>query len=107
MGAGVIGVTTAYYLAKQIGWKVIYLGVRVPAVDLLSILHYTKAKLLFSTFTIANPSQQEKLIEIIQKNEQTTLLLSGNKAIFEEVLEHERIIYLQNPSELVDFLKNY
>lgn len=102
-----LGLLLAYYLAKQIGWKVLYLGLRVPAEDLRSLLHYTRVTVLFSTFTIANPSQQDMLVEIIQKNEKTSLLLAGNSTIFEGMTTNARIHHLEHPSDLVTFLKNH
>jgi DNA-binding transcriptional MerR regulator len=102
-----LGLLLGYFLAKQAGWKVLYLGVRVPVTDLISILQHTKARVLFSTFTISNPSQQDNLLEVIGAQSETTLLISGNKNAFESFTEHSQIKYLAGPSELIAFLESH
>ena len=101
-----LGLLLANFLAKQAGWKVLYLGVRVPASDIAAILIQTKASVLFSTFTILNPSQQEKLFDIVQSHGNATLLISGNMSVVDLIPVNSGIKYLQNPYDFISFLEN-
>ncbi|GLR15602.1 MerR family transcriptional regulator [Portibacter lacus] len=95
----------AYYLAKQAGWKVIYLGIRVPAADLEPILIQTKAETLFTTFTILNPAEQAKLTEFAQRNGNISILISGSKTVVESIPDYSSMKYLPSPYDFISFLE--
>lgn len=102
-----IGLLLAAYMARDFGWKVYYMGQKMPVDNISKMLEISKPKLLFSMFVTPSSGKVEKLIGSIKKNTNIPLLVSGNMENFTNLKWDDQLIYIKSPSELIDSLRNY
>jgi len=102
-----IGLLLAAYIARDLGWKVYYMGQNMPVDNISKLIEISKPTLLFSMFVTSSSSMVEKLIGSIKKQTNTPLLVSGNMENFTNIKWDDQLIYIKSPSELVDSLRNY
>ncbi|MDO6596306.1 MerR family transcriptional regulator [Oceanihabitans sp. 2_MG-2023] len=102
-----IGLLLAYYIAREMGWKVYYLGQNVPIENIKQVVTEIRPALMLSMFvTPTEVSISSKIDAILQQGESVPLLVSGNPMSFESVKESEMLKYLSHPEDLIEILKN-
>jgi len=99
-----IGLLLANYIAKELGWRTIYLGSNVPLENIKDVLEITKPHLMMTMFTMLRASQIEILISSINKYTTVTLAVSGSGNIENSVETSNQVIYLNNPDEFIKLL---
>ena len=101
-----IGILLASFIAAERGYKVYYLGQNVPSENIHEVLSITNADFIMSMFVAPKPDKSLTQIERILKTTKVPFLISGNVENFISLLDNERLIYLQKPESLIDFLND-
>ncbi|MBT8189855.1 MAG: cobalamin B12-binding domain-containing protein, partial [Bacteroidia bacterium] len=102
-----LGLLFAYYLARNLGWKVYYLGQNVPHIDLLHVEEITSCNLFFTTVTIIRSNETIKALEQIADNLKTPLLVAGSQQILNAMESNKGIHVVSKPDDFSDFLESY
>ena len=101
-----IGLLLAAFIAKDLGWRVYYLGQNVPAENIKNVVAITKPKLMMSMFVAPRPSKTSGVLELILNETKVPLLVSGNPDNFRQLNISERTTYLARPEDFVTQLNN-
>ncbi|SFW66996.1 MerR family transcriptional regulator [Cellulophaga fucicola] len=101
-----IGLLLAQYIAKDLGWNVFYLGQHVPISNIESVQSIVKPNLLLTMFVTTVPDRIKEKIEAILSQTTVDLLVSGNPVNLETKYFEDRTIYVSNPGELIDILRD-
>lgn len=99
-----IGLLLAYYIARNLGWRVFYLGQNVPTTNINQVIKITKPDVLL---TIVVTLAKEKAVNILNKissDFDKTILLAGN-IDNNDKFELENVKLLFVPKELIEYLK--
>ncbi|WP_425077274.1 MerR family transcriptional regulator [Psychroserpens sp. S379A] len=99
-----IGLLLAYYIARNLGWRVFYLGQNVPTTNINQVIKITKPDVLL---TIVVTLAKEKAVNILNKissDFDKTILLAGN-IDNNDKFELENVKLLFAPKELIEYLK--
>lgn len=99
-----IGLLLAYYIARNLGWRVFYLGQNVPTTNINQVIKITKPDVLL---TIVVTLAKEKAVNILNKissDFDKTILLAGN-IDNNDKFELENVKPLFAPKELIEYLK--
>lgn len=99
-----IGLLLAYYIARNLGWRVFYLGQNVPTTNINQVIKITKPDMLL---TIVVTLAKEKAVNILNKissDFDKTILLAGN-INNDDKFEPENVKPLFAPKELIEYLK--
>lgn len=100
-----MGLLLADFVAKDLGWKTYYLGQNVPSENIGEVLSQVSPDLMFSIMIIPRSVERDELLKTTFENSSVPWVCSGNKEV---VLNYsERIKYLANPMEMVDYLKGF
>jgi len=99
-----LGLLLAYYLFKNAGWKVYYLGSNVPLENLKSIEEITHPD-YFYTFLISPLSTVFKNFVSNDKTLKTTIIYSGNIGLLKD--EKTTQVTFNSPHDLIAFINKY
>jgi DNA-binding transcriptional MerR regulator len=101
-----IGLLLAYYIARDLGWKVYYLGQNVPTNNIKQVIEVVKPKMMLSMFITPTLEPAEVKLEAILKQVKIPLIVSGNPEVVEQIINDKRIVYLSHPDDLINLLKS-
>jgi DNA-binding transcriptional MerR regulator len=99
-----IGLILAYYIAKELGWKVYYLGQNVPANNIKDVLDISQPDLMMTIYTILRPDSLEENLNTILNGTDTPLAISGGSYIGDITKVLPQTIYLENPAQFIELL---
>ena len=99
-----LGILLASFIAAERGFKVYYLGQNVPGENIKEVLSIINADFMMSMFVVPKPDKTVKQIEKVLESTKIPLLISGNVQNFISLMKNERVVYLQKPESLIDFL---
>ncbi|MEO8150267.1 MAG: MerR family transcriptional regulator [Bacteroidia bacterium] len=93
-----IGLLFSYYMIRQAGKKVIYLGANVPFDSLKSIVSETKPSNLFFFFVHYNrPEESQNYLNQLVKNfKNSKIYVSGNQKLISQLKTGKRINWIQS-----------
>lgn len=100
-----IGLLLAYYIAREMGCKVYYLGQNVPLENIKQVIDVTKPDLMFTMFVTPNVTAVNKKIEAILGCTQLPLCVSGNPINMEALNKNGQVVQLSNPNDFINLLK--
>lgn len=101
-----LGLLLSSYLAKDLGWRVIYLGLNVPFDNIEGVIKDVSPDILFTIITV--PNENFKADQVIKIKQMVNLLLySGfrDKQNYSE--EDSKFKYIDSPQSFIDVLKSY
>lgn len=99
-----IGLLLAQYIAKDLGWKVYYLGQNVPLANIRDVHDIVVADLMMTMFVTPIREGFGILLNKMVESTQVPLLISGSFQIEEIKGASSKIHYLENPSQFIDHL---
>ncbi|WP_109829658.1 MerR family transcriptional regulator [Reichenbachiella versicolor] len=102
-----IGLLLAYYIAKDLGWKVFYLGANVPYENIKDVVEISDCDLLLTISVVSSPGGIEKLINRVSEATSLPLLISGSMITDSYQAPTTQVIPISDPFELIRFLKAY
>lgn len=100
-----IGLLLSYYIAKDLGYRVYYLGQNVPEENVIASFRIIQADLLL-TFVVA-PSNGDAVtvMKNIEKQTRVPLLFSGNPENFHFEEVPQGMVHLPGPEDLISYLE--
>jgi len=101
-----IGLLLANYIAREMGWRVYYLGAKVPMENIERVIEITKPQLLLSLFILNRPKWVKSKIDLMTSKTNVPLAISGNYHNFKEIDIPAQVNCLKNPQEMMDMLSN-
>jgi len=100
-----IGLLLANFIAKQLGWRVYYLGQNVPHDNIKTMAKLVKPNYLLTFFITTTPyAVQEKAFKI-SSEANTPLLFSGNPGNFDRGVNNNMITFLEGPKDLITVME--
>lgn len=99
-----IGLILAYYIAKELGWRVYYLGQNVPIYDIKDVLKITEPDLMLTINTMARPKKILDTVSSILKDTYTPLAISGRDLQLDSLEKIDQVIRLNSPGDLIELL---
>jgi DNA-binding transcriptional MerR regulator len=96
-----IGLLLAYYIARELGWRVYYLGQNVPSENIKAVVEITKPKALMSMFVTPDRHPIKIKIDELLSDTDLPFFVSGNPTYFENNIKNNQVLYLSNPNELI------
>ena len=100
-----IALLLAYYIAREMGWCVYYLGQDVPTENIKQVIQEVNPDLMLSMFVTPTEHPAKVKVEAILEQGNVPLLISGNPINLEGIMDDERIIYLSHPDDLIKSLR--
>ncbi|MCL5129056.1 MerR family transcriptional regulator [Algibacter sp. L4_22] len=100
-----IALLLAYYIAREMGWRVYYLGQDVPTENIKQVIEEVKPNLMLTMFVTPTEQPTGSKVEAILQQGDVPLLVSGNPTNLATIVDDKRIIYLSHPNDLIDNLK--
>lgn len=103
-----IGLLLATFIAKDLGWRVYYLGQNVPTENVIEVVQMKKPSYLLTMLTAPVSRRYEDHINDIRNSIDVPIITSGsedNYRRFESALGE--MIFLGSPAELVAFLQQH
>jgi len=101
-----IALLVAYYIAREFGWRVYYLGQNVPTENIRQVIEETNPKAMMSMFVTPTQVSIETKLQGILNQGNIPLFVSGNPNILEDIKENKQIRYLSHPDDFINQLKS-
>lgn len=95
-----IGLLLACYIAKELGWKVYYLGQNVPIQNIFQVIEEVNPRAMLTMIIASFRQNVASQLDDILNQSDIPLLVSGNPKYFENKTK-KKLIYLKNPEELI------
>lgn len=99
-----IGLLLANYIAREMGWRVYYLGIKVPLENIEKVVEIVQPQLLLSLFILNRPKWVKSKIDLLTSKTNVPLAISGNYQNLVEIDIPEQVNCLKNPQEMMDML---
>lgn len=100
-----LGLLLAYYIAKELGWRVYYLGQSVPSHNIKDVLTITHPDLMMTINTMVRPEKMMETISHILKDTFTPLAISGGSQIADPIKTFDQLIHLKSPDDFIELLQ--
>ena len=100
-----IGLMLAHFIAKERGWRVIYLGQRVPIDSLFAAVRIAKARFILTIAISTKPERIGQLLNQITSTCDSGVILSGPPNLEHVTTSSARTTYVGSPTELNSFLE--
>lgn len=100
-----IGLLLAYYIAKELGWRVYYLGQNVPTKNIKQVIKEVNPQAMLTMFITPTRHTIQSLIDDIIVHGNIPLFVSGNQTLFENV-KNKNLIHLSSPEDLIALLND-
>jgi DNA-binding transcriptional MerR regulator len=100
-----LGLLLAYYVAREMGWKVYYLGQNVPVINLKQVIQDVNPDAMLTMFVTPIHKTVLPKIDDLCSYSDIPLCVSGNPENLEDIIEDKRITYLSRPEDFIEFLK--
>ena len=102
-----IGLLLAAYIAKDLGWRVIYLGQNVPTENIKNVTTITNPDLLLTMFIAPLRKRNASFFSELSAMTDIPVLISGNKDhLPKESLNESQFVLLSTPESFISYLAN-
>lgn len=103
-----LGLLLASFIAKDLGWKVVYLGQNVPAENIISVCKAIEPDILLTMFVSPLRKKNADSLFMIREHSDIPILLSGNQEhISKEEYDLRDVFYLNSPEALKEYLEKF
>ena len=99
-----IGLLLASFVAKEMGWKVYYLGQGVPVVNIKKVIEIAEPNLMMTMFVTPKVNKVNKFIGTILEGNDVPFLISGSVENLNAVVDSERLLKISSPAEFQEHL---
>lgn len=100
-----LGLLLANYIAREMGWRVYYLGTKVPLENIEQVIEIANPNLLLSLFILNRPKWVKSKIDLLTAKTSLPIAVSGNYNNM-IAIESDQVTCLKNPSEMISLLSN-
>ena len=94
-----IGLLLASFIAKEMGWKVYYLGQGVPIVNIKKVIEIAEPSLMMTMFVTPKVSKVNKFIGEILEGSNLPFVISGSAENLNAVVDSDRLLKVSSPAE--------
>ena len=94
-----IGLLLASFMAKEMGWKVYYLGQGVPVVNIKKVIEIAEPNLMMTMFVTPKANKVNKFIGAILEGNDVPFVISGGVENLNAVVDSERLLKVSSPAE--------
>jgi len=103
-----IGLLLSFFIAKSLGWRVFYLGQRVPANNIPDFVEKIHPDVMLTLFIAPiNNTEISKIQRMFNTISGIPLLVSGSPYLTNMISECSQCIHINNPQEFIEFLKKH
>jgi len=99
-----LGLLLSSFVARDLGWKVYYLGQNVPREDIEDVVELVQPKALMTMLLAPRKDTQILIKELIDQMNGKPFFLTGNPDLFNDIKHHNEIIFVNHPRELEEEL---
>lgn len=100
-----LGLLLANYIAREMGWRVYYLGTKVPLENIEQVIEIANPNLLLSLFILNRPKWVKSKLDLLTEKTNLPIAVSGNYNNM-VAIESDQVTCLNNPSEMISLLSN-
>lgn len=102
-----LGLLLSFFLAKDLGWRVYYLGQNVPVENVSNTIKIVDTDLVMTILTAPRSKSIDGLISSIQAEKKIPVLLSGISPEVNKKKKDPRVNLIDGPNEFIKFLTDY
>lgn len=102
-----IGLLLACYIARELGWKVYYLGQRVPHENIKEVIRITNADLMMTMLITPKTAKKTPDLSRLVSENGVPLIYSGSMPNIEAFENQKDIKFLSNPDAFIDYLNDW
>jgi methanogenic corrinoid protein MtbC1 len=99
-----LGLLLSSFVARDLGWKVYYLGQNVPREDIEDVVDLVQPQALLTMLLAPRKDTKELIDELLQSLKGKPFFLTGNPTIFDGLKNVQSITFIQHPRELEEEL---
>jgi DNA-binding transcriptional MerR regulator len=93
------------YIARDLGWKVYYLGQNVPREDIHKVTEIVSPNAIMTILTTPRRDTKELLKQLRMENLDIPLLISGNVQSFREWEMDDLLVQIKSPKDFIDYIE--
>ena len=94
-----IGLLLASFMAKEMGWKVYYLGQGVPVVNIKKVIDIAEPNLMMTMFVTPKVNKVNNFIGAILEGNNVPFVISGSTENLTAVTDSDRLLKVSGPDE--------
>ncbi len=94
-----IGLLLASFMAKEMGWKVYYLGQGVPIVNIKKVIEIAEPNLMMTMFVTPKVNKVNKFIGSILEANDVPFVISGSAENLNAIIDSDRLLKVSSPDE--------
>ncbi|PKP32181.1 MAG: MerR family transcriptional regulator [Bacteroidetes bacterium HGW-Bacteroidetes-17] len=102
-----IGLLLSSFIAKDLGWRVYYLGQKVPVNNMKDAIQIAKPDLLMTMLITPRANKLIQSFYSIIKESSVALLISGNATNFPVEMTSPDFVFISNPDGFVSYLQHW
>lgn len=95
-----LGLLLSYFVVRNLGWKVYYLGQNVPRENIEEVYKLIQPQAMMTMLMAPRKDTQELINELLNSINNTPLFISGNPSFINEINNKNKIIVIEHPREL-------
>lgn len=95
-----LGLLLSSFVARDLGWKVYYLGQNVPREDIKDVIELVKPQAIMTMLIGPRKDTKQLIDDLINSMNGNPFFVTGNPAIINEIHEKKEITYISHPKEL-------
>lgn len=99
-----IGLLLSYFVARDLGWRVYYLGQNVPREDIKDVVALVKPQAILTMLLAPRKDTGELIEELVRSIQGRSFFLTGNPEILKSLKNKENICFISHPRELEEEL---
>lgn len=94
-----IGLLLASFMAKSMGWKIYYLGLGVPLVNIKKVIDIAEPSLVMSMFVTPKIHKINNFINAVLEGNQVPYVVSGSIENMKAIPDSDRVLKISSPDE--------
>jgi len=102
-----IGLLLGAFIAKDLGWRVYYLGQNVPSPDIEMTVELLDPDLLMTMFVAPRHNKSDEILCHLIENHKIPLLYSGNQAYLPCKSPSAYHVPIHSPGEFITYLQEF
>lgn len=102
-----LGLLLAFFIARNAGWRVYYLGQDVPVENVSATIRIANADVVMTIITTPRNKSIDDIISTIQAEKKIPILMSGLSPAIKKKRQDSRVTFLEGPNEFIQFLTDY
>lgn len=102
-----LGLLLSSFVARDLGWKVYYLGQNVPREDIEDVVDLVQPNAVMTMLLAPRKDTKELIDELLISMKGNPFFITGNPTILNDLKKSNNLIIVNHPLELEDRLNNF